>query len=82
MQKRCDEGLRHASGNVVSAADGIKSKGQVIGGSLDINGNDRAFLWQDGMMTDLNTLIPGDSQFIGRSRTLSGAERSSADYQH
>jgi len=33
----------------------------VVGGSLDINGNERAFLWQNGVMTDLNTLIPADS---------------------
>src|SRR5205823_15017167 len=48
-------------GDVSSSGDGINSKGQVVGGSFDIDGNGRAFLWQNGVMTDLNTLIPADS---------------------
>jgi probable HAF family extracellular repeat protein len=42
-----------------SLAKGINDKGQVVGQSCDIGGNCRAFLWQNGMMTDLNTLVPG-----------------------
>ncbi|MGB9468100.1 MAG: hypothetical protein WBQ59_01995 [Candidatus Acidiferrum sp.] len=48
-------------GDVASDADGINKLGQVAGGSVDADGNDRAYLWQNGVMTDLNTLIPADS---------------------
>jgi len=48
-------------GDVGSDGDGINDLGQVVGGSWDAEGNDRAFLWQNGVMTDLNTLIPPDS---------------------
>ena len=33
----------------------------MVGLSLDANFNPRAFLWENGVMTDLNTLIVGDS---------------------
>ncbi|MGD1082377.1 MAG: hypothetical protein ABR881_29005 [Candidatus Sulfotelmatobacter sp.] len=48
-------------GDVGSDADGINNLGQVVGGSWDAEGNERAILWQNGVMTDLNTLIPPDS---------------------
>jgi probable HAF family extracellular repeat protein len=48
-------------GDVGSDADGINNLGQVVGGSWDADGNDSAYLWQNGVMTDLNTLIPADS---------------------
>jgi probable HAF family extracellular repeat protein len=44
-----------------STADGINDLGQVVGASCDINFNCRAFLWENGVMTDLNTLIPAGS---------------------
>lgn len=47
--------------DVSSAGASINSKGQVVGGSVDASENERAFLWQNGVMTDLNTLIPPDS---------------------
>jgi len=43
---------------------GINNSGQVVGQSCSGylgSGNCRAFLWQDNVMTDLNTLIPADS---------------------
>lgn len=50
-------------GDVFSWGIGINSKGQVVGGSEDASDNERAYLWQNGVMTDLNTLIPPDSPF-------------------
>jgi probable HAF family extracellular repeat protein len=33
----------------------------VVGASVDQQFNPRAFLWQNGVMTDLNTLVTGAS---------------------
>ena len=44
-----------------SQALAINSEGQVVGWSGNQNGALRAFLWQDGAMTDLNTLLPAGS---------------------
>ena len=45
-------------GYVSSSGEGINDKGQVLEGSYDASGNPRPFLWQNSVMTDLNTLIP------------------------
>lgn len=47
-----------------SIAQAINNHGQVVGFSQDANGDDSssvAFLWQDGVLTDLNMLIPADA---------------------
>jgi probable HAF family extracellular repeat protein len=44
-------------GDVASFGSGINDKGQVVGQSCDTSGNCRVFLWQNGVMIDLNTLI-------------------------
>jgi probable HAF family extracellular repeat protein len=51
------------AGDVNSSGDGINNKGQVVGGSCsqDVESSCRAYLWQNGVMTDLNTLIPPNS---------------------
>jgi probable HAF family extracellular repeat protein len=48
-------------GDVQSAGTSINDRAEVVGPSVDGSGNLRAFLWKDGRITDLNTLIPADS---------------------
>jgi probable HAF family extracellular repeat protein len=48
-------------GDVVSAAVGVNNRGQATGVSIDGGGNIRGFLWQSGVMRDLNDLIPANS---------------------
>jgi len=55
--------LRTLPGDSASLALGINDKGEVVGASLDANFSPRAFLWENGAMTDLNTLIPASSGF-------------------
>jgi probable HAF family extracellular repeat protein len=51
-------------GDTYSDAWGIDNKGRVVASSCDASFNCRAVLWQGGMMTDLNTLIPADSDWF------------------
>ena len=48
-------------GDVSSGASGINNKGQIVGQSCDVNFNCRAYLWENGVMTDLNTLVSSGS---------------------
>ena len=49
-------------GDAISEALGINEQGQVVGVSYSAGfTNPRAFIWQNGVMTDLNTLIPSNS---------------------
>jgi probable HAF family extracellular repeat protein len=50
-------------GDVYSLAFGINDRGQVVGQSIGAGGS-RAFLWQNGVMTDLNTLVPPGSLYL------------------
>lgn len=47
-------------GDGASFASCINDKGDVVGTSFGENGP-RAYLWRNGVMTDFNTLVPGDS---------------------
>ena len=51
-------------GDAGSVGLGANVSGEVVGLSLDASGNPRAFLRKNGVMTDLNTLIPADSPFL------------------
>jgi probable HAF family extracellular repeat protein len=48
-------------GDVVSGGQGINDRGEVVGLSFDPDGNPRAFLWRNGVMSDLNDLVPAGS---------------------
>jgi len=59
-----DDGMQDLGtlyGLPVSWAQAINNKGQAVGFSQDFSNNTVASLWQDGVLTDLNTLIPSNS---------------------
>jgi probable HAF family extracellular repeat protein len=49
------------AGDLVGAGLGINNRGEVVGNSISApgpaSGNPRPFLWRDGKMSDLNTLV-------------------------
>jgi probable HAF family extracellular repeat protein len=53
------------SGDLVGAGLGINNEGDVVGASISApgpaSGNPRAFLWRNGVMNDLNQLVPAGS---------------------
>jgi probable HAF family extracellular repeat protein len=53
--------LHTLPGDALAEATGINARGQVIGTSFAASGASRAFLWQEGRIYDLNTLVPADS---------------------
>jgi probable HAF family extracellular repeat protein len=48
-------------GGTGSTARDINNRGQVVGTSSDNNSSQRAFLWENGILTDLNTFLPANS---------------------
>ena len=48
-------------GGTTSYAAAINARGQVVGDSMSTTGNQHAFVYSHGTMTDLNNLIPADS---------------------
>ena len=58
-------GLGALPGHPISIAQAINGIGQVVGVALDANGNNFvAWLWQNGVMTNLNSLIPPSSPLL------------------
>ena len=53
-QRHRHERSRHASGGCRQQCAAINERGDVVGISLDQNFNPHAFLWEDGVMNDLN----------------------------
>src|SRR5579859_498724 len=51
-------------GDSFSYGYAISDDGKIFGQSCDANGNCRGFRWQNGVMTDVNTLVPADSSLI------------------
>ena len=51
-------------GDGAAFATGINNRGQVVGSTFNSHGWSRGFIWQDNVMTDLNTLIPKDSNLF------------------
>lgn len=50
-------------GDFSSVADSMNDKEQLVGQSCDASGNCRGFIWQNGEMSDLNTLVSGGSRY-------------------
>jgi probable HAF family extracellular repeat protein len=51
-------------GDGAAFATGINNRGQVVGSTFNSVGWSRGFIWQDNVMTDLNTFIPRDSNLF------------------
>ena len=62
------------SGDFASLALGINDAGVVVGASLDPNFNSRAFLWENGEMTDLNNVIPANSElYLQQAKSINAS---------
>jgi probable HAF family extracellular repeat protein len=70
------EDLKTLPGDAISLAFGINDRGQVVGQSIGANGS-HAFLWEDGVMKDLNDLVPSGHPFSSSPTTSMTAVRSS-----
>src|SRR5205823_3299855 len=53
-----------------SSAAAINNLGQIVGISFDSTGKLLPALWQNGAMTDLNTLLPSNSGWVLQTATL------------
>jgi probable HAF family extracellular repeat protein len=54
------EDLGTLTGDVNSVALGINDSGKIVGLSLDANFDPHPYLWQNGVMTNLNSLVPAN----------------------
>ena len=51
-------------GNGAAFATGINNRAQVVGSTFNSTGWSGGFIWQDNVLTDLNTVIRGDSNLF------------------
>jgi probable HAF family extracellular repeat protein len=56
--------LKTVDGDSISYAYAINERGQVVGQSLGGPYGTRAFIWENGVMTDLNCLMPPGSRYL------------------
>jgi probable HAF family extracellular repeat protein len=57
--------LKLLPGDSAAFATGINNRGQVVGSTFDSNGDwSHGFIWQHDVITDLNTVIPDDSNLL------------------
>jgi probable HAF family extracellular repeat protein len=55
-------------------------EGQVLGQSCDVNVNCRGFIWQNGVMTDVNALLPaGNKLYVEDANFINAAGEISED---
>jgi probable HAF family extracellular repeat protein len=50
-----------AIATAITCCNTLNNSGDAVGQTVEASFNSRAFLWQDKILTDLNTLIPADS---------------------
>ena len=60
-QKGVMKDLGTLAGDVHSVAESINIAGEIVGRSSDASFNGRGVVWRNGVITDLNTLIPANS---------------------
>jgi probable HAF family extracellular repeat protein len=61
-------------GTTFSLANGINNRAEVVGRSIASNGEDHAFIWSDGVMSDLNDRIPSGSGWtLIEAESINGA---------
>jgi probable HAF family extracellular repeat protein len=51
-------------GDGAAFATGINNRRQVVGSTFNSQGWSHGFIWQDGVLTDLNTLVPADANLF------------------
>jgi probable HAF family extracellular repeat protein len=76
-------------GDYASVALGINDSGEVVGASLDASFNLRAVLWENGVISDLNTLVIGNPRLslqeaisINSSGEITGVAQTSSGEVH
>jgi probable HAF family extracellular repeat protein len=62
-------------GGTNTFASDINNGGLIVGSSEGTDGNARAFLWQNGTLTDLNQLVPGSGWLLQNASFINDAGR-------